>query len=953
MISDPVANPAPDGIYWRVHLFDGPVLVAAGGAEVRRFRFHKAGALLAYLALRLGRPCPREELYEVLWPEEDPHVVANRFRVTLASLRRQLEPAPLAYGTVLDVSEPGRVCLRVETVWCDAVACERAARAGRAGEAAHLLCGPLLPGYYEEWASQAREHFAALAGNLQTVQADRAGTQVASDPSDDVNSPLETTAVARLDAADSAAPAAAGVETAEPLPETISLCLSASLEESSSRAFLSLPLYLTRCFGREAETRQLVALVEQHRLMCITGAGGMGKTRLATETAPQIGLNSVFVALSDVTEENRVEEAVLRALRVSPASYADLGEQLIALLARRGAMLLILDNAEHLLEGIADLCLRLLSACPHLKILATSRQRLNVAGEAILPLSPLPAPPAHAPFAQIADMSTVALFVDRARLARPDWVLLPRHTDAVLHICRLLEGVPLALELAAARISAQTPSQIADELEVGLLTLKSRLRGVSARHRSLRAAIQGSFDLLAPPLQTFLARLSVFQGGWTPEAARMVTDCAQASAFLEELAAHSLSVLREAEGGEGMRGVFLESIRQFAAEQLTDAERPTLERRHADYFLSLAAAVDEEDARTLHPLEAEQENLLRALQTGWEWTLPMLGEGLRGALLYGYMRGQQRVFLPWVERALEIAPRLPDSRLRVRLRVWCFQMLSYVGEVERGRSVGQQMEAEAQRDQDGYGQAEADLILSYVANRDGGWEAALQYSERALQQARRQGDTGLLCRCLRVRAWLLLAWTWSGADPGTQAVAVTLAESERLSRECLRVMPPQIMRGGMAHLTLASALRKTGRSAEAYQQVKAAQRFALAQGDQPTLSYCLQEESRAALAGGRCEYAAMLYGAFLEAQDRTGYLSEKVPADTLPAETLLPETNQDAAQNVHDKRDVHIERELIRQVGRERLDALIQMGRRLPPQRLAVFSLDNLPVVEATDGDSA
>src|SRR5579859_7439245 len=137
---------------WVVRLFNGPLLSDALGNEIRRFRSHQAAALLAYLALHLDQPCPREALYEALWPEEEPELVANRFRVTLASLRRQLEPEGASFGTVLDVSEPGRVRLRSETVGCDLVEFDRLCRAGQQVKATLLANGTFLPGFYEEWA---------------------------------------------------------------------------------------------------------------------------------------------------------------------------------------------------------------------------------------------------------------------------------------------------------------------------------------------------------------------------------------------------------------------------------------------------------------------------------------------------------------------------------------------------------------------------------------------------------------------------------------------------------------------------------------------------------------------------------------------------------------------------------------------------------------------------------
>ena len=294
---------------WRLRLFDGPALEDVSGMLVRRFRSQRVGALLAYLGLNLDRPCPREVLCDALWPEEDLEVASNRLRVTLASLRRQLEPVGVSYGTVLDVGTPGSVVLRGSAVWCDVAACEQALQAGQHEEAALLVQKTLLPGYYDDWALTARERFEALRDELRDLRDVRGEAQRSGE----------------------ASPAAAPASEVPPPTKR-------------------LPLYLTRFFGRQAERQTLLEMVQANRLVTLTGPGGIGKTRLAVEAAAGMPGACIFVPLADLPSPDRVSEAILQALMISPQAQADPVAQLVEALQHRDPTLLILDNAEHLLD---------------------------------------------------------------------------------------------------------------------------------------------------------------------------------------------------------------------------------------------------------------------------------------------------------------------------------------------------------------------------------------------------------------------------------------------------------------------------------------------------------------------------------------------------------------------------------------------------------------------------
>ncbi|HLJ54716.1 MAG TPA: AAA family ATPase, partial [Chthonomonadaceae bacterium] len=483
-------------VMWRVHLFDGPALADSSGVVVRKFRSQRVGALLAYLALRLGRACAREALCEALWPDAEPSAGANRLRVALASLRRQLEPSGVAFGAVLDVSEPGRVRLRTEAAWCDALAFDQLWAANRHSEAAALAVGDFMPGYYDEWLLEARSRYDLLL--------------------DDVDrSPGKTDA---------------------PCTEDPHAAREARRPPSQPR----LPLYLTRFFGRERERDQLSDLIRANRLVTLAGPGGIGKTRLAVEASAALGREAVFVPLADLDDAARVPDAALRALFIETGADGEPVDRIAAILRSREPLVLILDNAEHLLNGVSELAARLLAAAPTLHIVITSRQTLDLPGEAIMSLAPLEPPSHPCSPERLAEFPAVALFLDRARLVRPDFTCTARNAEAIVTICQRLDGMPLGIELAAARISTQSPAQIADSLDAGLMELRSRQRGIPERHRSLRAAVQGSYDMLDGPQKSLFAALSTFRDGWTGEAAASVTGASNLQEWLPDMVARSL-----------------------------------------------------------------------------------------------------------------------------------------------------------------------------------------------------------------------------------------------------------------------------------------------------------------------------------------------------------------------------------------------------------------------------
>ncbi|MGH7535076.1 MAG: ATP-binding protein, partial [Gemmatimonadales bacterium] len=283
----------------------------------------------------------------------------------------------------------------------------------------------------------------------------------------------------------------------------------------------NLPLALTHFVGRQAELERVARLLGTDRLVTLTGVGGSGKTRLAIRAATDAldaFADGVFlVELGPLTEPELVPGAVSAALGAGESAPDRLCDYL-----RSRRVLLVLDNCEHLIAAAADLCEVLLGRCSDLSILATSREALDVPGEAVWRVPSLSLPPADVAAGGELSGDAVALFCDRARVVDPEFRLSADNAPAVARICRLLDGIPLALELAAARLRMLRPDQVAERLDncFGLLTGGGR--NALPRHQTLRATMDWSFDLLTQPERTLLGRLSVFAGSFSMEAAEMV-----------------------------------------------------------------------------------------------------------------------------------------------------------------------------------------------------------------------------------------------------------------------------------------------------------------------------------------------------------------------------------------------------------------------------------------------
>jgi len=385
----------------------------------------------------------------------------------------------------------------------------------------------------------------------------------------------------------------------------------------------NLPAELTSFIGRERELAEVTALLQGTRLLTLTGPGGIGKTRLALEVAAasltDFDDGAWCVELAATGDPRLVPQALASSLGLKEEPGRSVADTIAAHLADR-RVLLVLDNCEHLLEACAELVARLLRATRQVKVIASSREHLRVAGERVYPVPALSLPPPGRTTAGDGTAcAAVTLFVERAAAQQPAFALTPANATAVADICRRLDGIPLAIELAAARVRTLPVDQIAARLNDRFRLLVRGDRTALPRQQTLQALIDWSYDLLSPPERALLRRLSVFAGGWTLEGAEDVTPGVELAGpdvldVLSRLVEKSLVVV----SAETSRYALLETVRQYAQSRLDTADEARSTRaRHVDHYLGLARAARAEligptQAAALARLDAERENLLAA-----------------------------------------------------------------------------------------------------------------------------------------------------------------------------------------------------------------------------------------------------------------------------------------------------------------------------------------------------
>ena len=420
-----------------------------------------------------------------------------------------------------------------------------------------------------------------------------------------------------------------------------------SQEDTLGATKHNLPAPRSSFVGREQELIEIKRTLAMTRLLTLTGVGGSGKTRFALEVARDlVGTypDGVWVVeLAPLSEGELVAKTVAEALEVPERPQVPLLDTLSDVLQEK-ELLLVLDNCEHLLKATARLVDVLLDSCPRLRILPTSRAALEVEGEVRWSVPPLSKPERQSTSSseELEGYESVRLLIERARGRDPYFSLNPQNARAVGEICKRLERIPLAIELAAARVGTLSVEQISERLEGSLDLLTRRGRTAAPRQRTLRGTLDWSYDLLSEPERVLFRRLSVFAGGWTLATSEAVApgervEESEVLDLLFGLVENSLVVVKGSDE-DGMRYRLLEPLRQYALGKLEDSgEAEDTRRAHAQYFLALAEEAEPEllgphEAQWYKRLEEEHDNIRAALSCSLEGAHPELGLRLAGAI---------------------------------------------------------------------------------------------------------------------------------------------------------------------------------------------------------------------------------------------------------------------------------------------------------------------------------
>ncbi len=696
---------------------------------------------VAMLAIAPGQQCRREQVLDRLWPDLEPVAAARNLHQTLYVARQTLTGlgagadgllAILADAVVLDGAGP----VAVDVLEFERAAVAALASGGATGlrGAVDLYSGDLLPDLPDaEWLKARRDELRQTHREVLVKLASTVAQQAPEQALVILNRALESdplhegavrTQMAVLAQMGRRSEALARYERlvdelreafgTDPDARTAGLfreLLTGTPPEvrphrpagatGSEHTAGYLPAPLTSFIGRERELVDLERLISRARLLTLTGAGGSGKTRLALEAAARVRSGYVdgawFVDLAGVGESLLVADAAADVLRLDSGAAPSRVEALVEQLRAR-TLLLVLDNCEHLISACAQLVTALLAGASGVKVLATSREPLHVDGEYTyrVPSLPLPSPlGTDAPnLTELDRLASVRLFVERAAQVHPGFTLDPGNAPGVAELCRRLDGMPLALELAAARTAVLEPAEIVQRLDDALSLLGGGSNGAT-RRQTLRGTLEWSHGLLTEPEQVLLRRLAVFAGGFTLDAVEAVCPdppLQQTELFdlLARLVDKSLVVSDRTDDGTRYRQ--LETVRQFCRENLDHAgETAALAAAHCAYFLALAVFHNPERATGVvieapKFLDREHDNLRAALR----WSCVHAPENalrLAASLWrFWFLRGHSVEGARWVERALAVAPE--PTRPRAAALIGLTGLYSRQGRSDRHRALG-------------------------------------------------------------------------------------------------------------------------------------------------------------------------------------------------------------------------------------------------------------------------
>jgi predicted ATPase/DNA-binding SARP family transcriptional activator len=870
-------------------------------------------ALLAALVLHAGSWLSVERLTDLLWGERPPATAATIVHGSVAGLRRVLEPSRERGNPArLLVTRPAGYALEVRPEQVDALRFERLLAEGRRHldsdperasrvltEALALWRGPALSGVEEDFvrAAAVRLEELRLDGLEARIEADLALGRhrevvaqleglVACHPLRErlwahrmvalYRCGRQAEALAAYQALRRTLAEELGVEPGSELRrlELAVLQHHPSLEVPRPRPRPGLPAPLSSFVGRGTERQEVVVLLGAGRLVTLTGPGGSGKTRLAVEVAREVTdrfpAGAWLVDLAPLSTSALVVEAVAEALGVRVEPGRALLDTLAASLAVREG-LLVLDNCERVVDACAVLAQALLTASERTRVLATSREPLGVPGEAIYPVPPLAVPDEEDPWNRVAASEAVRLFAARAAAARAGFAVTEGNAHLIGEVCRRLDGIPLALELAAARVATVPLRRIADRLDDRFRLLDSATRAASPRHRSLAAAVAWTYDLLADEERLLFERLSVFAGGFTLDAVEAVAagdgvasdDVAE---VLSRLVACSLVQLEAGAGGDA-RYRLLETSRQYGRERLEEqAMAGHLQERHAQHYLSVAEEAEprlyQAGSRPwLERLQADHDNFRAAL----EWSFGPGGDPEVGARLVGLLwdawdlRGARGEGLHWVEAGLRV---IGVGRPRERAKLLSAGALFHLGrgEFDAVETMAAEELALARAARDRCWEGDALALLATVAWARGGFSRAQRQYGDAITASLDAGD---LWRASMAETQLARLHRDQGDLARAEAAAgQALAHAEHLGEDMVL---------GLALDLLASLAHRRGDAATARGLVQEALGHYRAVGYREGEASALHLAGRLALQTGDREAARAAFDQALDLCRRVGH----------------------------------------------------------------------------------
>jgi non-specific serine/threonine protein kinase len=535
-----------------------------------------------------------------------------------------------------------------------------------------------------------------------------------------------------------------------------SMTMKTVAKESSS----NIPVPLTSFIGRQKELKEIAKLLSSSRLLTLTGPGGVGKTRLAIQTAndsiKKFKDGVFWVGLVGLSDANLIPQEIAQSLNVREVSNEPLIESLKTYLKSKD-LLIVLDNCEHLIRACAQYAEQLLAGCPKLKILATSIEGLGLFNETTwqVPSLPLPEMQQSLSLKELQEFASIELFHERAGNAKSGFALDERNAASVAQICRRLDGIPLAIELAAARIKVLSVDEIAARLDDRFSLLTAGSRTAIPRHQTLRATIDWSYDLLTDPERVLLRRLSVFAGGFTLEAAEAVCSVGELKRsdildLLGRLVDKSLVIVEADSEISETRYRLLETIRQYALEKLVEAgEAPAIRDRHLEFFIKLAEEAEPkifsgEAGVWFRRLDKELDNIRAAIE--WSTTSGKAAAALQmaGSLVYFWF-SHGPLLSEWHDRIQQALSR-PEGMERTLARAKALNGIGFMfwadmyptdrrPELEEALSIGRELG-------DQLNIATALRNLGLLASIEGNYVEARSLLEQSLEVWREMGDEG-------------------------------------------------------------------------------------------------------------------------------------------------------------------------------------------------------------------